>query len=320
LIQKGFNVISVDNNSRSTNRLLEGVAEITGKMINNYCVDLCDFEGVKRVFQTHKIDGVIHFAAFKSVDESVREPLLYYQNNLISQINILRCAELFGIKYFVFSSSCSVYGNADEMPVTENTPLKRAESPYGYTKQIGEDMIRDIALTSSTKFILLRYFNPAGAHISAKIGEIPYGRPSNLIPAITQFAAGKLPQLSVYGTNYKTRDGSCVRDFVHVSDIAHAHTLALQYLQMDEVESKVELFNLGTGNGVTVLEAIKAFEDVAGIKLNYQLADRRPGDVVAVYANNFRAKEILKWEPVFTLHEIMRTAWEWEKVINVKID
>src|SRR6185503_6985528 len=226
--------------------------------------------------------------------------------------NILRCADEFKISYFVFSSSCSVYGNADVIPVTEETPLKRAESPYGRTKQIGEDMIMDVSKVSSTRFILLRYFNPTGAHPSAIIGEMPFGRPSNLVPAITQFAAGKLPALKVFGNDYDTRDGSCIRDFVHVSDIAPAHKLAIGYLINKKKDKDYELFNLGTGNGVTVLEAIHAFERVAGRKLNYTIAERRAGDIVAVYANNDKARRVLGWNPKFSLDEMMQTAWNWE--------
>jgi UDP-glucose 4-epimerase len=316
LLENGYDVVAVDNNSRSTTQLLDGVQKITGQKIVHYKTDLCDFEATRKVFEQHVIDGIIHFAAFKSVDESVQSPLLYFQNNLVSQINILRCCEEFKVPNFVFSSSCSVYGNADEIPVTEETVLKKAESPYGRTKQIGEDMIMDIAKVSAAKFVLLRYFNPVGAHPSAIIGEIPFGRPSNLIPAITQFAAGKLPALKVFGTDYDTRDGSCMRDFIHVCDIAHAHTLAIAYLMNKKTGSNCEILNLGTGNGVTVLEAIHAFEKVSGKNLSYTLAERRPGDVVAVYANNNKAKNLLGWTPRFGLEDMMRTAWKWEEVLS----
>lgn len=316
LLENGYDVVSVDNNSRSTTQLLEGVQKITGKKVTNYKVDLCNFDETRKIFEKHKIDGIIHFAAFKSVDESVKFPLLYFQNNLVSQINILRCTEEFKIPNFVFSSSCSVYGNADVIPVTEETKLKEAESPYGRTKQIGEDMIRDIAKISASRYILLRYFNPVGSHPSALIGEVPFGRPSNLIPAITQFAIGKLPGLKVYGTDYDTRDGSCIRDFIHVSDIARAHTLAIDCLVKGATPSNCEILNLGTGNGVTVLEAIHAFEKISGKKLGYELADRRPGDVVAVYANNDKAKTMLGWKPQFSLDDMMNTAWKWELVLN----
>ncbi len=316
LVENGYDVISVDNNSRSGTRLLEGVKKIIGRDITNYTVDLCDFEATRKIFRQHKIDGIIHFAAFKSVEESVQAPLLYFQNNLISQINILRCTEEFNVSCFVFSSSCSVYGNADVIPVTEETPLKKAESPYGRTKQIGEDMIMDVSKVSDTRFILLRYFNPTGAHPSAIIGEVPFGRPSNLVPAITQSAAGKIPALKVYGSDYDTKDGSCIRDFVHVCDIAHAHTLAIDYLTNKTSKSGCDILNLGTGNGVTVLEAIAAFERVTGVKLNYTIAERRPGDVVAVYANNDKARKLLQWSPKFSLDDMMRTAWNWEIVLG----
>jgi UDP-glucose 4-epimerase len=253
LLENGYDVVSIDNNSRSGTQLLEGAQRIAGRKIANYKIDLCDFEATRKVFENHSIQGIIHFAAYKAVDESVQEPLSYFHNNLFSQINILRCAEEFKVPNFVFSSSCSVYGNADVIPVTEETPLKRAESPYGRTKQMGEDMIMDLATVSSTRFILLRYFNPTGAHPSAIIGEVPFGRPSNLVPAITQFAAGKLTGLKVFGNDYDTRDGSCMRDFVHVSDIAHAHTLAIDYLINEKKDRNYEIFNLGTGNGVNVL-------------------------------------------------------------------
>jgi len=312
LLENGYDVISIDNNSRSGTHLLEGAQKISGRKIKNYKIDLCDFEATRKVFEDHSIQGIIHFAAFKSVDESVLVPLSYFNNNLVSQINILRCAEEFKVPNFVFSSSCSVYGNADVIPVTEETPLKRAESPYGRTKQMGEDMIMDVSKVSSTRFILLRYFNPTAAHPSAIIGEVPFGRPTNLVPAITQFASGKLPALKVFGNDYDTRDGSCIRDYVHVSDIAHAHTLAIGYLINEKKDKDYEIFNLGTGNGVTVLEAIQAFERVAGRKLNYTIAERRAGDIVAVYANNDKARRVLAWNPKFSLDEMMRTAWNWE--------
>lgn len=317
LLENGYDVVSVDNNSRSTMKLLEGAQKITGKQVVHYNVDLCNFEKTRAIFEKHSIQGIIHFAAFKAVDESMHEPLMYFQNNLVSQINMLRCAEEFKVPNFVFSSSCSVYGNADVIPVTEETPLKKAESPYGRTKQIGEDMIMDLARVSKSRFILLRYFNPVGAHPSAIIGEVPFGRPSNLIPAITQFAAGKLPALKVYGTDYETRDGSCLRDFIHVCDIAHAHTLAIDYLVKGSPGTNCELLNLGTGNGVTVLEAIRAFEKVTGKKLNYELADRRIGDVVAVYANNDKAKKLLNWIPQYSLDDMMKSAWDWEMAMAV---
>jgi UDP-glucose 4-epimerase len=312
LINNGYNVISVDNNSRSTERLLNGVKEITGKNVKNYKIDLCNYANTQKIFAENKIDGIIHFAAYKSVDESVKDPLLYFENNFFSQINLMRCAKEYNTSFFVFSSSCSVYGNINTMPVTEDTVLKKAESPYGMTKQVGEDMIHELAKTCTTRFVLLRYFNPVGAHPSALIGEIPFGKPSNLVPAITQFAAAKLTELKIFGTDYDTRDGSCIRDFVHVCDIAHAHTLALNYAVTEAKPAVSEIFNLGTGIGFTVLEAIGAFEKVTGFKLNYQIVSRRPGDIVAIYANNDKAKKILKWVPKYNIEDMMKTAWQWE--------
>jgi UDP-glucose 4-epimerase len=228
-------------------------------------------------------------------------------------INLLKCVQEFGIPYFVFSSSCTVYGNPDQIPVTETTPPKPAESPYGYTKQMGEQIINEFAKSSSTRCILLRYFNPVGAHPSIKIGEMPVGKPENLVPAITQTAIGRLNKMYVYGNDYDTRDGSCIRDFIHVCDIAHAHTLSIEYLQKQKSTALCEVFNLGSGNGVSVLEAIRSFEKVSGIKLNYEIGPRRTGDVIAIYANNDLAKKQLGWDPKFSLDEMMMTAWEWEK-------
>jgi UDP-glucose 4-epimerase len=225
----------------------------------------------------------------------------------------LKCANEFKIPWFVFSSSCTVYGNPDEIPVTELTQPKPAESPYGYTKQMGEQIVNEFSKSSSTQCILLRYFNPVGAHPSAKIGELPVGKPENLVPAITQTAIGKLPKMFVYGSDYPTRDGSCLRDYIHVCDIAHAHTLAIKYLEKESNTNACEVFNLGSGNGVTVLEAIRAFEKVSGIKLNYEIGPRRPGDVIAIYANNDLAEEVLGWIPKFSLDEMIATAWKWEQ-------
>jgi UDP-glucose 4-epimerase len=315
LVENGFEVVSIDSHLRSKPSQLLGVEEIIGNKIKNYKVDLCDWGAVKKVFDQEKnITGIIHFAALKSVPESVSNPMLYYHNNIASLINILNAAAKFQVKEFVFSSSCSVYGNADELPVTEQTPLKYAESGYAFTKQIGERMIQDFAaIHSEMNFILLRYFNPVGAHESAIIGEVPYDKPNNLVPIITQTAIGKMQQLTVFGGDYETRDGSCVRDYIHVSDIAHAHTLAMKFLLKNESKKNVEIFNLGTGNGVTVLEAIHAFEKVSGVKLNYKIGERRDGDVIAVYANIDKAKKMLGWMPKRNIEDMMLTAWNWEK-------
>lgn len=319
LVENGFDVISVDNNSRSTPRILEGIEKITGKKIKNYKVDLCNFDDTFAIFQENSdITGIIHFAAYKAVGESVEQPLMYFENNLVSLINLLKCVQEFNIPYFVFSSSCTVYGNPDVIPVTETTPPKPAESPYGYTKQMGEQIINEFSKAAHAQCVLLRYFNPVGAHPSILIGELPIGKPANLIPAITQTAIGKLPQMTVYGTDYDTRDGSCVRDFIHVSDIAHAHTLSIKYLMEGNNQKRCEVFNLGSGNGVTVLEAIKTFEKVSGVKLNYTIGPRRPGDVIAIYANNDYARNSLGWDLKYGLEDMMSTAWKWEQ--RLKLD
>lgn len=314
LIEHGFDVISIDNFSRSTPRLLKGIEKITGKKVMNYPVDLCNYEALQAVLRAHpEIEGIIHFAAFKTVPESVEKPLMYFHNNLESLINLLQYIQAYQVPYFVFSSSCSVYGNTDQLPVVEETPLGEAQSPYARTKQMGEQIIYDVSKVASNQFILLRYFNPVGAHPSGWIGEVPLGKPDNLVPVITQTAIGKLPQMQVMGADYPTRDGSCIRDYIHVMDIAHAHTLALQYLMEHRNSSNYEIFNLGTGRGVSVLEAIQAFEKVNGVKLNYTIGPRRPGDVVAIYADNKKAREKLGWEPKYTIEDMMRTAWQWEQ-------
>lgn len=313
LFENGFSVISIDNNSRSTAYPVNGIEQITGKRIKNYKVDLKNFDETRAVFQENPdITGVIHFAAYKAVGESVEEPLLYYENNIFGLVNLLKCVQEFEIPYFVFSSSCTVYGNPETIPVTESSPVKKAESPYGATKQMSEEILQDIAKRGVTTTILLRYFNPVGAHPSGFIGELPVGKPQNLVPAITQTAVGKLPKLMVYGNDYPTRDGSCLRDYIHVCDIAHAHTLSIRYLMDKKNQTYCDIFNLGTGNGVTVLEVIHAFEEVSGIKLNYEIGPRRPGDVIAIYANNDAAITQLGWKIQYDLTEMMRTAWAWE--------
>ena len=319
LIENGYDVISVDNNSRSNSNILQGVEKITGKRVKNYKVDLCNFDDTFAIFQENDdITGIIHFAAYKAVGESVEQPLMYFENNLNSLINILKCVQEFHIPSFVFSSSCTVYGNPDKVPVTELTPPKPAASPYGYTKQMGEQIINEFVKSFGTQCILLRYFNPVGAHPSGMIGEMPLGKPENLIPAITQTAIGRIPKMSVHGNDYPTRDGSCIRDYVHVSDVAHAHTQALQYLEQGKGNGHCEVFNLGTATGVTVLEAIEAFERVSGVKLNYEIGPRRPGDVIAIYANNDLAKKELGWQPRFSLDDMINTAWKWE--LHLKAD
>ena len=313
LIENGYEVVSVDNNSRSSASVLKGVEKITGKTVKNYKVDLCNFDDTFAIFQENTdISGIIHFAAYKAVGESVERPLMYFENNLNSLINLLKCVQEFGTPWFVFSSSCTVYGEPDEQMVTEDTPTKPAASPYGYTKQMGEQILGEFQKASDTRVILLRYFNPVGAHPSTLIGEMPVGKPQNLVPAITQTAIGKIPKMMVYGSDYPTRDGSCVRDFIHVGDVANAHTLSIKYLAEEKIEGNCEVFNLGSGNGVTVLEAIKSFEKVSGVQLNYEMGPRRPGDVMAIYASNEKAKNKLGWDPKHSLDEMMDTAWKWE--------
>jgi UDP-glucose 4-epimerase len=319
LLANGFDVISIDNFSRSSNYAVAAIEKITGKHIKNYEVDLKNFDDTLAVFQENPdIAGIIHFAAYKAVGESVQEPLFYYENNIGSLVNILKCVQEFDIPHFVFSSSCTVYGNPDTSPVTEISEVKKAESPYGATKQMGEEILQNIAAAGGANVILLRYFNPVGAHPSALIGELPIGRPQNLVPAITQTAIGKLPKMMVYGNDYPTRDGSCIRDYIHVCDIASAHTLALQYLLADKNAEACEIFNLGTGNGISVLEAIQTFEAVSGTSLNYEIGPRRAGDIVAIYANNEKAISKLGWKINYSIEDMMRTAWAWEKEVQLK--
>ncbi len=314
LINNGFVPISIDNLSNSDEKALEGIQKITGKQIRNYQIDLCDFEKTREVFEENPgIVGIIQFAALKSVEESVFQPLRYFHNNLESLLNVLACAAEFGVPNFIFSSSCSVYGNTTELPVTESTPFQEAECPYARTKQMGEKIIEDFAkVTKDFRAISLRYFNPAGAHESALIGESPRTKASNLVPVITETAIGKRPNMTVFGSDYDTRDGSCVRDYIHVMDLAAAHTACLRYLMGGKNAFPSEIFNVGIGDGVTVLEAIYAFEKVTGQKLNYIMGPRRAGDVVSIYANRDKAERLLGWKPVRGIEEIMRSAWAWQ--------
>jgi UDP-glucose 4-epimerase len=314
LIENGFHVISADNLSRASESSLLGVEKITGKKVKNYAIDLTNKKETEIIFNENpNITGIIHFAAYKAVGESVEQPLEYYDNNIGSLVNLLQMAVRYQVKHFIFSSSCTVYGNPDRIPVTENTPLQMAASPYGATKQMGETIVKDASIAYPLSTILLRYFNPVGAHPSTAIGELPIGRPQNLVPAITQTAIGKLPTMQVHGNDYDTRDGSCIRDYIHVCDIAHAHTLALQFSIKNNSEKSCEVFNLGTGNGITVLEAIHAFEKVSGVKLNYEIGPRRAGDIVSIYANNDKAVNQLGWNCKYGLDEMMQTAWQWEQ-------
>ena len=317
LIENGYEIVSIDNLSNSFLEVIDSIETITGSSVKNYNIDLCNLAALEAIFlKENNIEGVIHFAAKKYVNESVLEPLAYYHNNLESLHNILYCCDQNKVSNFVFSSSCSVYGNAANLPVDEHCPLATPESPYAYTKVIGEQMIRDFVKVSSVKASLLRYFNPAGAHKSGLIGENPKQQALNIVPRITGTALGKYDHFGIAGNDYPTKDGTCVRDYIHVSDIAHAHTLALQWLSHQESDALCEVFNLGTGNGVSVLEMVKSFERVNDLKLNYSFESRRAGDVVAIYADNTKAKNLLKWEPTHSLDDMMKSAWEWDKKRN----
>ena len=320
LIDNGFSVISVDNFTNSNPEVLEGIEKITGEQITNYDIDLCDLEATKTIFENHPdLSGVIHFAALKHVGESVFQPLRYFQNNMNSLFNILSCMKEFGVSNLIFSSSCSVYGNSTVLPVTENTPLQKAESPYARTKQMGEQCLQDFCVANPEfKTILLRYFNPAGAHESGILGEDSSNKASNLVPVITETAIGRRDKLVVFGSDYETRDGSCVRDYIHVMDLANAHTRALSTIQESDLETNCEVYNLGIGEGVTVLEAVTAFEKVSGQSLRYDMGPRRSGDVGAIYCDYSKAARDLNWQPQRSMEDIMRTAWEWEKVRSVK--
>ncbi len=317
LLQNGYECISLDSYINSDASVLDQIEEITGKKVKNYPVDLVERKAVEEVFEQEDIYAIIHFAALKAVGESVAKPLLYYRNNVEGQINLLESALKHKVKHFIFSSSCTVYGQSDELPVTEETPIQTAESPYGYTKQVCERIIEDSIIDSDMNACLLRYFNPAGAHESLKLGESPINQPLNLVPIITEVGIGKRERLNVFGTDYDTRDGSCIRDFIHVMDLADAHTKALKYLENDEISGgNVDVFNLGTGKGTTVLEAIRNWEEVSGNQLNYSLDERRPGDIPSMFANYEKAKERLGWDPKRGIREIMDTAWGWEKIRN----
>lgn len=310
-----YNVVSLDNYSNSSKDTYSNIKKITSKEIDFYDIDLCNKASVVQIFEKYtNIIGVIHFAAFKTVPESVANPYKYYHNNINSQLNVLEACLNYNVSNFIFSSSCSVYGNIDTLPVSEKTHFNRAESPYAYTKQIGEQILKDYSKAyARLQIISLRYFNPVGAHLSGLNGENPINKPSSLVPIITQTASGRLPEMNVWGADYKTRDGSCIRDYIHVSDIALAHINALQYLVDQKQHSNFSVFNLGTGNGVSVFEAIASFEKVSGIKLNYKVGPRRPGDVEAIYSDTSYTEKELRWKAKFSLDEMMESAWKWEQ-------
>lgn len=306
-------VISLDNYSNSSEDTYHRVEKITSKPFTKIKVDLCDLEKLSTaLYHFENIVGVIHFAAFKAVGESVEDPLKYYHNNMESLVNMLKICEQKKINNFIFSSSCSVYGDTKVLPVTEETPWQRAASPYAHTKQMGEELLKEYCrYKKGFKCIALRYFNPVGAHMSGSNGELSINKPSNLVPIITQTAVGK-NSLTVHGNDYDTRDGTCIRDYVHVSDIADAHVKALEAIGLDNTSIPFRVYNLGTGKGVSVLEAIEAFEKVSGQKLKYTIGPRREGDVVQIYSNNSKALAELNWEPKYTINDMMLSAWKWQ--------
>lgn len=315
LIAEGFEVVIVDDLSNTQIALLEGIRKISGADPKFYQYDLKDEKKVKQIFSENEISAIIHFAAHKAVGESVEQPIRYYKNNFLSMFNLLEEATSRNIP-MVFSSSCTVYGNPDNLPVTEDTPVKPAVSPYGNTKQVGEEILRDtVHAYPNFKAISLRYFNPIGAHESALIGELPLGVPGNLVPFLLQVAAGIRPSLAVFGNDYDTPDGTCIRDYIHVVDVAKAHIVAVRRLLENKSLGNYEVFNLGTGTGSSVLELINTFERVTGLKLNYKIVGRRPGDVEKIYADTTYANEVLGWKTQLDLSDMLRSAWKWQQTL-----
>ena len=313
----GFEVVIIDNLSNSSMEVLDGIIEITGKTPLFEKIDLRQKSEVIQFFEKHQdISGIIHFAASKAVGESVENPLLYYENNLSTLIYLLQACNNYTIENFIFSSSCTVYGEPDKLPIDESAPIKKATSPYGNTKQISEEILNDSCKVSNLKSIALRYFNPIGAHDSSKIGELPLGIPQNLVPFITQTAAGLRDQLSVFGDDYPTEDGSCIRDYIHVVDLAKAHVVALERLLKDRNSNQFETFNIGTGKGSSVLEVVHAFEKVTQQKLNYKIVNRREGDVISVYADTKKANDVLGWKAEKSMEESLLSSWNWEKKVR----
>jgi len=317
LQNEGYEVVIIDDLSNTSLKVLDGIVAITGKAPIFEKLDLKEKEKVEHFFKLHKdIIGVIHFAASKAVGESVEKPLLYYENNINTLVYVLKSVLNLNAANFIFSSSCTVYGQADELPILESAPVKRAESPYGNTKQIGEEIIDDVCkVHSNFNAISLRYFNPIGAHESTKIGELPLGIPQNLIPFITQTAAGLRKELSVFGDDYSTPDGTCIRDYIHVVDLAKAHVIALKRLLEGQNKDNYEVFNIGTGKGSSVMEVIKSFEKVSGQKLRYKIAPRRSGDVVQAYADTSKSNRELGWKAQLSLDDALLSAWNWQKTL-----
>lgn len=316
LVQAGYEAVIIDNFSKSDRTLIEGIGKILGKKPLLYEGDCLDDKFLKRVFEAEgPFSSVIHFAAFKSVGESVQHPLMYYQNNVGSLITLLGVMKEYSLKDLIFSSSCTVYGQPDHIPVDERTPFKRAESPYGATKQMCERILEDV-FSTGFRIISLRYFNPIGAHPSALMGELPIGVPNNLVPYITQAAAGQRDKLTVFGDDYNTPDGSCIRDFIHVVDVATAHIRAVEYLEKQTDEKLFEAFNLGTGTGVSVLELVNEFQRVTGVKLRHVIGPRRPGDVEKVYADPSKLNKAFNWRTTFSVADSLLHAWQWEKKLR----
>ncbi len=318
LLDKGFDVCIIDNLSNSHAEVLGSIEQITGKKPFFAQIDLNNKAAVNEFLRVQQPDAIIHFAAYKAVGESVEKPLAYYRNNLVSLINLMELCDEHKIKHFVFSSSCSVYGQPDKLPIDEFAEVKPAQSPYANTKKIGEDILRDSTKVLDLNVISLRYFNPVGAHPSALIGEYPIGAPLNLFPVITQTAIGKRGQMMVFGTDYATKDGSCVRDYIHVVDVAAAHVVAIDRMLSGKSKAKYELFNLGTGNGMSVLEILNTFESLTGVKVNYKLNDRRAGDVEQVYADTSYANRELGWKTERSLEDMIVSAWAWEQKLQEK--
>lgn len=318
LLQNDFEVVIVDDLSNSERFILENIEKVSGKKPTFYPFDLKRRELIKQLLDAHYIEGCINFAAFKAVGESQEKPLDYYENNLFTLVNLLQEFKERNISNFIFSSSCTVYGQADQQPIDENTPLKLPESSYGKTKQMGEEILKDFAIAHGKRVSLLRYFNPIGAHPTALLGELPIGIPNNLVPFVTQTAAGIREKLNIWGNDYPTQDGTAVRDYIYVVDLAKAHVKALQKLMNTKEETKIDMYNLGTGKGSSVLEVVHAFESANQIKVPYQICDRRAGDITIAYANPEKAEKELGWKAETTLQEALKSTWKWQKYLETR--
>lgn len=314
----GFKVVIIDDLSNTTVDVLYKIESISGVLPQFHQIDLKDERLVQNFFKSEQVDGIIHFAAYKAVGESVEKPLLYYRNNIVGLLNVLEAMEMYQVDHFIFSSSCTVYGQADMMPINEQTPLKQPEAPYGNTKKIGEEIISDFVKASSKNAIALRYFNPVGSHTSGFLGELPNGVPNNLLPYVTQTAMGIREQLGVFGNDYDTRDGTAIRDYIDVNDLADAHVKAMQRLLANKNKKALEFFNLGSGTGSTVLEIVQAFENANQIKITYEIKPRRGGDIEQAYADFSLAKQELNWEPTTSLETSMQSAWKFQQIVNKK--